>query len=158
MRTRLKFRRTVVYINHSDANLSNQERYDIVSSAFCLLIKEIDARSKGARGVMGRRKDETFSTRLSLSFSTFPSPLTLPSVARLSFLVYPPRASPASCQERRLGTSQLLRDLSISTYEKGRGGGGWGVGVVSWKKLSPLFVFFCSMKEKKPTAIFLGSG
>ena len=45
---------------------------------------------------MGRARGDT----------PFPSPLTLPSVARLSFLVYPSRASPAYCQERRLGTSQ----------------------------------------------------
>ena len=41
-------------------------------------------------------------------FNTFPSPPALSSVARLSFLVYPPYASPASCQERRRGTSQFL--------------------------------------------------
>ena len=65
-------------------------------------------RQVGHLFITNRLTSSTSSTSsgLSLSFSTFLSSLALPSVARLSFLVYHPHASPASCQEGRLGTSQ----------------------------------------------------
>ena len=75
---------TVSYnLNTSLNNNTAQALTRPQSSLFLLLILTRDARPRGARGVMGR----------------------LPSVVLLSFR-YPPRASPASCQERRLGTSQ----------------------------------------------------
>lgn len=66
----------------------------------CLSINDRSAAERNPRG-----------DGVSLSFSSFPWFLVLPSVARLLCIVYPPRASPTSCRERRLGTGQSHVDF-----------------------------------------------
>ena len=111
------------------------------SSLFLLLILTRDARPRGARGVMGRRKDGRPDSSPVVSLSPINinercaaegsargdgkeerlrscfSRSAIPHARLPVSFRYPPRASPASCQERRLGRVSneppLTRNISV---------------------------------------------
>ena len=84
----------ILMLHAYEKNLERELELPFYPPDSSLVVSQLtrESAAEGRAEVMGRRKEG----RLSLSFSSFPSP---PSVALLSFRVYPSLASPASSLE-----------------------------------------------------------